>query len=147
MPLIYYYKLPLSAGCNGGQTASPQDKLRAQRLEDWSIPHLVSTGVLQTPQVNGVPTSVDSLIQRTDSYLRQKPAFIPEFHGFEMFVWSLRSPQVLKNVVAAASLATYSHPQVPLQSQVTWVSQMTSDRIGALQQLLLVWKGPICIAL
>ena len=76
-----------------------------------------------------------------------EPAFVPQFHGFEMFVWSLLSPEVLLSCLAAsASYAIHSQLQVPLQSQVTWVSQMTSDRVLALKQLLLVWNGPVSIA-
>lgn len=107
MPLMYYYKLPLSAGCNCGQTASPQGKLRAQHVEDNIIPHRVPvlTGVLQPPQVEADLKSVDLPTQRIDSDPRLKPIFIPEFHGFEMFVWSLRTPKVLDNVYTAASHA------------------------------------------
>ena len=87
------------------------------------------------------------IVQGAISRNVSEPAFVPQFHGFEMFVWSLLSPEVLLSCLAAsASYAIHSQLQVPLQSQVTWVSQMTSDRVLALKQLLLAWKGPVSIA-
>ncbi len=114
MPLFYYYKLPLSTGCNCGHISSLQDKLRVPRIEDPNIPNHIPalSGVLQPVLPNVVVKSGgymegDATLQRSRIYARQKPAFVPEFHGFEMFVWSLQSSKVPASFFAAASQVPY----------------------------------------
>jgi hypothetical protein len=142
MPMIYYFKFSSMADCK-----CSKDKFRAQPVEDLSSNKVISvlTGDQNLLQSDTLSKMVQSTFKL--SAPEQKPSFVPEFHGFEMFVWSLLSPEVLASCCTASSYATDIHHQMPLQSQVTWVSQMTSDRVVALKELLLVWKGPISIAL
>jgi hypothetical protein len=78
-------------------------------VEDRSAPHRapVLPGVLQPLQVDAVLKSVDVPIQRTDSDPRLKPTFVPEFHGFEMFVWSMLSPKVETSLQLPAMQVTF----------------------------------------
>ena len=110
MPIIYYSKLPLKADCNCDRSISPQEKMRAQTVDVLPRnPLLALSRDERSVQVdlafNNKPAPSSQIIGE------QKPTFIPEFHGFEMFVWSLLSPQVLASRHAAASDATHSPPR------------------------------------
>ena len=110
MPLFYYYKLPLTIGCNNGHISSSQDKLRVPRIEDPNIPHHIPALSRELPDVvvkSGGYMQGDATLQRSGIYARQKPAFVPEFHGFEMFVWSLQPSKVPASFFAAASHVPY----------------------------------------
>ena len=43
------------------------------------------------------------IVQGAISRNVSEPAFVPQFHGFEMFVWSLLSPEVLLSCFAVFS--------------------------------------------
>jgi hypothetical protein len=98
MPLIYYYKISHMGDCNCGRSATVgmQDKFRAQRVE-----HIISSSSKlsidqRLSQANDLPQKGEST---SPGQKQWNPAFVPEFHGFEMFVWSLLSPQVQQAVI------------------------------------------------
>ena len=110
MPLFYYYKLPLTTGCNYGHILSSQDKLRVPLIEDPNIPHHIPALSRELPDVmvkSGGYMQGDATLQRSGIYARQKPAFVPEFHGFEMFVWSMLSPKVETSLQLPAMQVTF----------------------------------------
>lgn len=100
MPLIYYYKVSHVADCNRGSSATVgvQDKFRAQRVERIS-----SGGDSSKLSIDQRLSQADDLPKKGQStspgQKQWNPAFVPEFHGFEMFVWSLLSHQVLQAVI------------------------------------------------
>jgi hypothetical protein len=102
MPMMYYFKFLSVADCK-----CSKDKFRAQPAEDLSSNKVISAlsgdqHLLQTDQPSKMVHSTFKL-----STPEQKPAFVPEFHGFEMFVWSLLSQEVLSTCCTASSDVTY----------------------------------------
>mmetsp|Transcript_23308 Transcript_23308/g.53626 ORF Transcript_23308/g.53626 Transcript_23308/m.53626 type:complete len:469 (-) Transcript_23308:112-1518(-) len=53
-----------------------------------------------------------------------------EWHGFQCLVHS-----------------SFARQAAPLPGDVTWVTQMTADRVTSLEQMLVRWKGPVSVAL
>ena len=97
MPLIYYYKVSHVADCNCGRSATVgvQDKFRAQR-----VGRISSGGSSSKLSIDQQADDLPKKGQSTSPGQKQwNPAFVPEFHGFEMFVWSLLSHQVLQAVI------------------------------------------------
>ena len=109
MPMIYYHKLPLKGDCSCDRGISSLEKTRAQTV--FVLPRnplLALSGDEASVQLDVVLKNKPAPSFRIagDLAAELKPTFIPEFHGFEMFVWSLPSPQV--HARESASDATHS---------------------------------------